>query len=71
MKSFSKASNSIRAGLIRRYGVYIDSYFNNDQLINIYALREFFVEVVINVRHNSIVNYCAFEKGFTVDQASA
>jgi hypothetical protein len=69
LKTFLRSNDSERAGLIRRYGVYIDSYFNNDHLVNIYALREFFVEVVINVRYNNIVNYTAFEKGFTVGLA--
>jgi hypothetical protein len=69
LKTFSKSSDSVRAGLIRRYGVYIDSYFNNDHLVNIYALKEFFVEVIINVRYNNVVNYTAFEKGFTVGLA--
>jgi hypothetical protein len=71
LKTFSKASDNVRAKLIRHYGVYIDSYFNNDNLINIYALKEFFVEVAINVRHNNIIHYTAFEKGFSVGLAEA
>jgi hypothetical protein len=71
LKAFSKASDNVRDRLIRQYGVYIDSYFNNDHLINIYALKEFFVEVVINIRYNNVVNYTAFERGFSVSLATA
>jgi hypothetical protein len=65
INTFIEEDQENQARQIKQYGVYIDSYFLNDHLINVYSVYEFFVEVIINVRKSSVVEYVAFEKGIS------
>ena len=62
---FSEEDAELKARHLKQHGVYIDSYFLNDHLINVYTLNDFFVEVIINVRKSLVVDYIVFEKGFS------
>jgi hypothetical protein len=62
--SFVTEKSEAKALYIRENGIYLDSYFANDHLINVYSLNGYFVEVVINVRKSKIVDYITFESGF-------
>jgi len=66
INKFAETNKWNKATVIKENGIYVDSYFDNDLLINIYALNEFFVKVVINIRRNRIMDYIPFEKDFFV-----
>jgi len=66
INKFAETKKCNKATVVKKNGIYVDSYFDNDLLINIYALNEFFVKVVINIRRNRIVDYIPFEKDFFV-----
>lgn len=64
INKFARDSDKSKAVYIRKNGIYLDSYFDNDHLINVYALHDFFVEVVISIRRSRIIDYIPFERGF-------
>jgi hypothetical protein len=65
ISKFAKDNDKTKASYIKKNGIYLDSYFDNDYLVNVYALHDFFVEVVISIRISRIVDYIPFERGFS------
>jgi len=56
---------------LNQYGIYLDNYVTEDIRINCYAIDKFFVEVVYNSEHNTIIQVRSIKCGHSLDKYSA
>lgn len=65
--NFTKQTDAVKYLLIRYQSTLIDKYLHDDNLIEIYKLNNFFIEVVLNLAR-STMDITPFKHGFSINK---
>lgn len=66
---FTRLPFSEKAELLKNAATLIDQYIENGRLVHNYQLHQFFVEAVICLDTESIIDIIPFKRGFLIDRS--
>jgi hypothetical protein len=64
--TFAKLNMNEREEMIQKQGVFLESWIDNDNLINLFYVDGFFVEIALNPLRNEPVSIIPFKRGYNV-----
>jgi len=64
--NYAKLSKREQESLLNSEGLYLDLYFDNENLINVYYLNGFFIEVVLC--KGMVIDILPYKRGYEMDK---
>ena len=53
---------------VNQYGTFLDNHITEKEKCNCYAIDKFFIEVVYDAKHNTIIEVKSFKSGKSLDK---